>query len=299
MVRLLGQLLHIARARDLDRRAGPHRASRCLSGQLRCTERPVPGRRAPLREDRLPSLGRAERQRRAHQYVARQFRAAGLNVEVDPFRVPRRGQSRKRDRQARSARKLPGHPHVPHRQRPPGARSDRQRLRASASWSVSHQDLPPSTRRATSGWSATGSEERQVTGLSYHAGAAGARRAGQVRGHGSGPSLRALARRGRPRQALLPGAHRRPRFAAESRGRSWRASRRAGVTVDWARDSGTGNSDHREFELAGLPGAVVEVWRCLRLPPHGVRPPSAPSKTGNEEGAGNRPGGREGRLIGC
>ena len=39
------------------------------------------------------------------------------------------------------------------------------------------------------------------------------------------------------------------------------ASRRAGVTVHWARDSGTGNSDHREFELAGLPGAVLEVWK--------------------------------------
>jgi hypothetical protein len=31
--------------------------------------------------------------------------------------------------------------------------------------------------------------------------------------------------------------------------------------VRWARDSGTGNSDHREFELAGLPGAVLEVWK--------------------------------------
>jgi hypothetical protein len=39
------------------------------------------------------------------------------------------------------------------------------------------------------------------------------------------------------------------------------ASRRAGVTVHWARDSGTGNSDHREFELAGLSGAVLEVWK--------------------------------------
>ena len=39
------------------------------------------------------------------------------------------------------------------------------------------------------------------------------------------------------------------------------AARRAGVTVRWARDSDTGNSDHREFELAGLPGAVLEVWK--------------------------------------
>jgi hypothetical protein len=38
-------------------------------------------------------------------------------------------------------------------------------------------------------------------------------------------------------------------------------AQRAGVTVRWARDSGTGNSDHREFELAGLAGAVLQVWR--------------------------------------
>ena len=39
------------------------------------------------------------------------------------------------------------------------------------------------------------------------------------------------------------------------------AAQRAGVVVRWGRDSGQGNSDHREFELAGLPGAVLEVWQ--------------------------------------
>ena len=32
------------------------------------------------------------------------------------------------------------------------------------------------------------------------------------------------------------------------------------MTLRWLRDSGTGNSDHREFELAGLPGLVVQTW---------------------------------------
>lgn len=41
------------------------------------------------------------------------------------------------------------------------------------------------------------------------------------------------------------------------------AARRAGVTVRWARDSGSGNSDHREFELAGPPGAAIEVWKGI------------------------------------
>jgi hypothetical protein len=38
------------------------------------------------------------------------------------------------------------------------------------------------------------------------------------------------------------------------------AGRRRGVTLRWLPDSGTGNSDHREFELVGLPGLVVQVW---------------------------------------
>ena len=37
----------------------------------------------------------------------------------------------------------------------------------------------------------------------------------------------------------------------------WAAARRAGVRVDWQRDDGTGNSDHREFALAGLPAVKL------------------------------------------
>ncbi len=56
-------------------------------------------------------------------------------------------------------------------------------------------------------------------------------------------------------------ARRRPRLAKASRARSSGLPAGAAVTVRWARDSDTGNSDHREFELAGLPGAVLEVWK--------------------------------------
>jgi hypothetical protein len=38
-------------------------------------------------------------------------------------------------------------------------------------------------------------------------------------------------------------------------------AKRSDVPVRWERDSGTGNSDHREFELAGLPGLVMQVWQ--------------------------------------
>jgi putative aminopeptidase FrvX len=37
------------------------------------------------------------------------------------------------------------------------------------------------------------------------------------------------------------------------------AADRARVTLDWERDSGTGNSDHREVELAGLRGVKLGV----------------------------------------
>ncbi len=37
------------------------------------------------------------------------------------------------------------------------------------------------------------------------------------------------------------------------------AAEEAGVAVDWQRDDGTGNSDHREFELAGMRGVKLGV----------------------------------------
>ncbi len=42
------------------------------------------------------------------------------------------------------------------------------------------------------------------------------------------------------------------------------------MPVSWVRDEGTGNSDHREFELLGLPGAKLGVGAggepCRHLP---------------------------------
>jgi hypothetical protein len=37
------------------------------------------------------------------------------------------------------------------------------------------------------------------------------------------------------------------------------AAGRVGTPVSWVPDEGTGNSDHREFELLGLPGAKLGV----------------------------------------
>ena len=107
---------------------------------------------------------------------------------------------------------------------------------------------------------ATGSEERQVTGLSYHAGAAALVKL--VKSQDRARDLRfalSLDEVGLGRRFYL----RSPQPAVRSgvEGEILAAARRAGVTVRWARDSDTGNSDHREFELAGLPGANLEVWK--------------------------------------
>lgn len=37
------------------------------------------------------------------------------------------------------------------------------------------------------------------------------------------------------------------------------AAARTGVPVGWVRDESTGNSDHREFQLLGLPAAKLGV----------------------------------------
>jgi Zn-dependent M28 family amino/carboxypeptidase len=105
---------------------------------------------------------------------------------------------------------------------------------------------------------ATGAEERLYTGSPDHLGAlALARRA---RAHGARRRLRlalSLDEVGRDRPFWLRSPAPSPRPGVE--GAVLRAARRAGVPLRWVRDEGTGNSDHREFELVGLPAAKLGV----------------------------------------
>ncbi len=64
---------------------------------------------------------------------------------------------------------------------------------------------------------------------------------------------------GRGRRFWLRSTAARPRAAVEDR--VTRAAARVRVPVRWVRDRGTGASDHREFQLAGLPAAVLQAWR--------------------------------------
>ena len=105
---------------------------------------------------------------------------------------------------------------------------------------------------------ATGAEERPYTGARDHLGALAAVR--RVRRLGRAGDLRfalSLDEVGRGRVMHLRSPARAPRAAVE--GAILRAARGSGLSVRWIRDSETGNSDHREFELAGLPAAKLGV----------------------------------------
>jgi hypothetical protein len=204
-----------------------------------------------------PSASKNER--RAHQYVARQLRTSGLETSVDPFRVKGRGRSQnvvgKLDGRgsclvilmAHTDSVPPGH----------GAIDNASGVGVLVALAPRLTSLDP----ACDVWLvAMGSEEREVTGLPYHAGAAALVK--QVKSEGRAGDLRfalSVDEVGLGKRFYLRSPASAIRGGIE--GQILSASRRAGVTVHWARDSGTSNSDHREFELAGLPGAVLEVWK--------------------------------------
>jgi aminopeptidase YwaD len=103
---------------------------------------------------------------------------------------------------------------------------------------------------------ATGAEERVYTGSPDHLGALALSR--RVRKRGLARRLRwalSLDEVGRGRGFWLRSPAPRRRRGVE--GELLLAARRADVQVRWVRDEGTGNSDHREFALAGLPAAKL------------------------------------------
>ncbi len=196
---------------------------------------------------------------RAHAYVERQFRAAGLTVTVQPFRVPGRGGSRNvigvLDTPRDCLRVLMAHTDSV----PPGTGAD-----DNASGVGVLVGLAPRLAALEPDcdvWLvATGAEEREVIGTGYHVGSQAL--VSHVRDQNRASDLRfalSVDMVGRGKRFYLRSPQPAARPAVE--GAILAAARRAHVPVRWSRDSGQGNSDHREFELAGLRGAVLEVWR--------------------------------------
>jgi len=189
---------------------------------------------------------------RAHATVARRFRAAGLTVRVQRFATPR-GRSRNvigvRASRRHCVRVLMAHADtVPPS---PGAEDNASGLGLLAALAPRLDRVDPP---CTVWLVATGAEERIYTGSPDHLGALALRRivprrrlryALSLDEVGRGSSFRLRSPAGAPRRQV----ERELLAAAE----------RVDVRLDWQRDSGTGNSDHREFELAGMPGVKLGV----------------------------------------
>jgi aminopeptidase YwaD len=206
-----------------------------------------------------PSAGPGEL--RAQRYAAARFRAAGLRVGWERFGVPGRGRSRDVigvvDTPARCLTILMAHadsfPGMP------GANDN-----ASGVGVVVALAGPLASQRRTTPmcdiWLVvTGSEERGVTGRPDHLGASALVR--RVTRLGRRSDLRialSLDEVGRGGRFFLQSPHPAPRRAVE--GRVLAAARQASATVRFAPDAATGNSDHRELELSGLPGAKLGPW---------------------------------------
>lgn len=196
---------------------------------------------------------------KAHAYVAGEFRAGGLAVEEAGFPVPGHGRSRNvigvYDTPKDCLEIYLGH--IDSVARGAGGNDNASGIGVLVGLAPRLTLLNPDCDV----WLvATGAEEREFTGTGYHVGAQAL--VDLVRERGRAADLRyalSLDMLGRGKRFYLRSPQAGVRAGVE--GEMLDAARRAGVTVRWARDSGDGNSDHREFELAGLPAAVLEVWR--------------------------------------
>jgi len=204
-----------------------------------------------------PRPAASAREARTQRLMRRVFREAGLRVGVQEFRVPGKGSSRNvigvYDTPRGCLRIVMAHSDsLPPA---PGANDNASGLGVVAALAGRLRLIRP--------WCdvwlvATGAEERGYTGSPDHLGAlALARRA---RAHHARRRLRwalSLDEVGRDYPFWLRSPASAPRSRVE--GALLAAAGRSGTSVSWVRDETGGNSDHREFELLGLPGAKLGV----------------------------------------
>jgi hypothetical protein len=197
-------------------------------------------------------------ERRAHQRVAARFRAAGLRVGFERFRVP--GHGRSRDvigiRDAPSDCLVIAMAHAD--SVPPASGADDNASGVGTIVALARA-VPADTEPDCDLWLvATGAEERPFTGQPDHLGAAAlVRRLRRTHRLDDVRLALSLDEVGRGTRFELRSTAARPRAGVE--GRILAAASRERVDVRWLRDSATGNSDHREFALAGAPAAKLGV----------------------------------------
>jgi hypothetical protein len=197
------------------------------------------------RDGPRPAAGRLER--RAQMRLKRRFVRAGLAVRVQHFSTPR-GPSRNvigvyRSPPARCLRVVMAHADtVPPS---PGADDNASGLGMLAALAPRLAVIDPP---CTVWLVATGAEERLYTGSPDHLGALALTRIVPRKRLRYALSIDEVGRGTRFR-LRSPAGHPRRRVERELM-RGW---------IDWRRDDGTGNSDHREFELAGMRGVKLGV----------------------------------------
>jgi hypothetical protein len=201
------------------------------------------------RDGARPAAGRLER--RAHTRLRRRFERAGLDVRVQRFSTPR-GRSRNvigvREG-GRCLRVLMAHADtVPPS---PGAEDNASGLGLLAGLAPRLEAIDPP---CTVWLVATGAEERIYTGSPDHLGALALRDIVPRRRLRYALSLDEVGR-GSSFRLRSPVAAPRRRVERELLA----AAGDVNVSLDWQRDSGDGNSDHREFELAGMRGVKLGV----------------------------------------
>ena len=209
------------------------------------------------RDGPRPAAGSNER--KAHIAMRSRFAAAGLELEVQRFDVPRRGRSRnviaKLDTEASCLRIVMAHTDTT--PNAPGANDNASGVGVLAEMAPRLRSLRP----GCDVWLvATGAEERVYTGSPDHLGALALARL--VKRRGLAGRLRyalSLDEVGRDRPFWLRSPVGAPRRRVEREILS--AARTEKVAVGWVRDEGSGNSDHREFELLGMRGAKLGVGR--------------------------------------
>jgi hypothetical protein len=201
-----------------------------------------------------PAASAAER--RAHQRVATAFESAGLTVTRTPFAVPNRGRSRNvigalaRPRRCLNIVMA----HIDTVPPSPGAEDNASGVGTLVAFAPRLASLEP---RCDVWLVATGAEERIYTGRPDHLGSSALVR--RVRSRGRAQDLRwalSLDEVGRGRTMWLRSPARR-RFER----RVVAAAGGTGLSVAWVGENGAaaGNSDHREFNLAGHTAAKLGV----------------------------------------
>jgi Peptidase family M28 len=204
-----------------------------------------------------PRPAGSEREARAHSLMGRVFRRAGLRVGVQEFRVPGHGRSRNvigvLDTPRSCLRIVMAH--TDSMPAGPGANDNASGLGVVASLAGRLRLIRP---HCDVWLVATGAEERTYTGSPDHLGALAL--AKRARAHGARKRLRwalSLDEVGRDYPFWLRSPVSSPRPRVE--GALLAAAGAVGTEASWVRDESSGNSDHREFELLGLPAAKLGV----------------------------------------